>query len=476
MSKEKLNVMIDAIGSVNSHLIRESVEKSAEMKDYNITKWSTRAAALVFAGVMGLFVMMMPKGNAVTPGADPGDQPGVNPDTGYNGDNDVGQEDENSVIYKYGLNYYTINYESISDLILNNVSVTGDVKIEPQLETFDPDNGTILLHTYVTGTDTHFLLRYDLEGALTEFVKLYTDSERDAVASVYGFSYEKDGTTPPYRVYGMSTVSNNYYEGRYKVYWTAENNRIVFTSEAIDESKTGRHMSSFYPNEDDPMGDISGWDIADEHIAESDFVYLLLLENEKSRDLRLYVYGYTEAGYGEGGHDSDPILISDMTDSTAIFAINWMTAVDGESDDQNGIYVDTLPYAIYGRHFSEDDDPAAELFANALRETATIIENATDDSFLHDTAGAEYFAEYAGDQNVETICTVLDVAVMRYYIQYYDVYEGAGLITQEQAELYMSILHDIEGDIDDAKALAESSKLFDPLYNPFNIYDVIFAD
>ena len=152
-----------------------------------------------------------------------------------------------------------------------------------------------------------------------------------------------------------------------------------------------------------------------------------------------------------------PVLLSEMSDEALFEAVDAVTGED--RNDAYGVkYRYSLYDALYTRFWGTDDEESfGEAFLSALREVAKCDESATDESFLYDTAGRDAFLrltiDYNGDETEDGVMfggsdgysfcpskefyAVFDLVVIRYYLEYYDVYSD-GMITPELARLYLS--------------------------------------
>lgn len=153
--------------------------------------------------------------------------------------------------------------------------------------------------------------------------------------------------------------------------------------------------------------------------------------------------------------------LSEMTDEELLAVVD---AVTGETryTEHGEEYRYGLYEAIYQRFWSTDDEESFRAaFVGAMRAVAKCDEAATDESFLDDTVGIEFFREIMFDSNGDEIDDVVldngsgmypikeffaafDIVVIRYYLEYYDMYADDSVITPELAELYISALGRID--------------------------------
>lgn len=157
--------------------------------------------------------------------------------------------------------------------------------------------------------------------------------------------------------------------------------------------------------------------------------------------------------------DGKPVLLSEMSDEAIIAALD---AVTGESRTAgDGSEYRYGLYNIISERFRTavvvGDKNAAEDIANAVRAVAAVDEKAIDGSFYDDYVGIEFFpsvtddidgdedtdgAMYDGSEHcrISEFCAAFDLFVMRYYLEYYDVYEGSDVITPERIGIYFSTI------------------------------------
>lgn len=180
-------------------------------------------------------------------------------------------------------------------------------------------------------------------------------------------------------------------------------------------------------------------------------------------------------------------LLSEMTDEELLMAIDAVTSETRYADNGSEYLYSLL--GVVNERFSirADEERAKNALVSAVRAVAACDETATDDSFFDDIVGADEFIYYICDINsddiidgisidgsnyydtrcyipVSELCAVLDMVVMRYYLEYYDVYADGGVITPALIERFASVL-DGAGERFEygARDLLWPGRLFEPI-------------
>lgn len=187
--------------------------------------------------------------------------------------------------------------------------------------------------------------------------------------------------------------------------------------------------------------------------------------------------GVDQPFYLENG---EPVLLSEMSDEALLAAVDAVTGED-RNDAYGAKYRYGLYDALYKRFWTtENEESFRAAFLSALREAAKCDEAADSVDFIYDTAGRDAFArvtiDYNGNGTEDNVMydwnsfcpskefyAVFDLVVIRYYLEYYDVYAD-GVITQELAGIYLSAFGEAVECFDDGtRELLWPSRMFEPM-------------